>query len=102
ISYNKNNKWYQSSVRSFDQEKNNIQAQQKKKMVESKTDRIEYLTNELEMLKKEKGDLDSKLIGFQTASKDLDNLLESQRIDKNKEGLGYSVVPLLPRRICLG
>nr|GEV28993.1 hypothetical protein [Tanacetum cinerariifolium] len=27
------------------------------------------------------------------ASKDLDNLLESQRSDKNKEGLGYSVVP---------
>nr|GEX14646.1 hypothetical protein [Tanacetum cinerariifolium] len=54
--------------------------------VESKTDRIEYLTNELEMLKKEKGDLDSKLTGFQTASKDLDNLLESQRSDKNKEG----------------
>nr|GFA97113.1 hypothetical protein [Tanacetum cinerariifolium] len=54
--------------------------------VESKTDRIEYLTNELEMLKKEKGDLDSKLTRFQTASKDLDNLLESQRSDKNKEG----------------
>nr|GEY67517.1 hypothetical protein [Tanacetum cinerariifolium] len=30
---------------------------------------------------------------FQTASKDLDSLLESQRLDKNKEGLGYSVVP---------
>nr|GEY67158.1 ribonuclease H-like domain-containing protein [Tanacetum cinerariifolium] len=37
--------------------------------------------------------LDGKLAGFQTASKDLDNLLESQRLDKNKEGLGYSVVP---------
>nr|GEX06027.1 hypothetical protein [Tanacetum cinerariifolium]GEX07237.1 hypothetical protein [Tanacetum cinerariifolium] len=63
--------------------------------VESKIDRIEYLTNKLEMLKKEKGDLDSKLTGFQTASKDLDNLLEIQRSDKNKEGLGYSVVPPL-------
>nr|GFD02341.1 hypothetical protein [Tanacetum cinerariifolium] len=30
---------------------------------------------------------------FQTASKDLDSLLESQRLDKNKEGLGYNVVP---------
>nr|GFA75589.1 hypothetical protein [Tanacetum cinerariifolium] len=30
---------------------------------------------------------------FQTASKDLNSLLESQRSDKNKEGLGYSVVP---------
>nr|GEV27439.1 hypothetical protein [Tanacetum cinerariifolium] len=27
------------------------------------------------------------------SSKDLDNLLESQRLDKNKEGLGYSAVP---------
>nr|GEX73699.1 hypothetical protein [Tanacetum cinerariifolium] len=67
--------------------------------VESKTDRIEYLTNELEMLKKEKGDLDSKLIGFQTTSKDLDNLLESQRSDKNKEGLGYNVVSPPPAQV---
>nr|GFC93458.1 hypothetical protein [Tanacetum cinerariifolium] len=28
-----------------------------------------------------------------TASKDLDNLIESQRSDKSKEGLGYTVVP---------
>nr|GEY32947.1 hypothetical protein [Tanacetum cinerariifolium] len=67
--------------------------------VESKTDRIEYLTNELEMLKKEKGDLDNKLTGFQTASKDLNNLLESQRSDKNKEGLGYSTVPPPPAQV---
>nr|GFB56814.1 hypothetical protein [Tanacetum cinerariifolium] len=33
----RNNKWYQILVRSFDQEKNNIQAQQKKKMVKSST-----------------------------------------------------------------
>nr|GEW36876.1 hypothetical protein [Tanacetum cinerariifolium] len=136
-------------VRSFDQEKNNIQAQQKKKMVmpssslenepccsksckknteslnslsqvegrlvefknqeikfcekirvlefsvESKTNRIENLTNELETLKKEKKGLERKLTGFQMASKDLDNLLESQRTDTNKEGLGYNVVPPL-------
>nr|GEY06384.1 hypothetical protein [Tanacetum cinerariifolium] len=61
--------------------------------VESKTNRIESLTNQLEMLKKEKEGLDSKLTGFQSATKDLDNLLGSQRSDKNKEGLGYSVVP---------
>nr|GEV24972.1 hypothetical protein [Tanacetum cinerariifolium] len=30
---------------------------------------------------------------FQIASKDLDSILESQRLDKNKEGLGYNVVP---------
>nr|GEW44608.1 hypothetical protein [Tanacetum cinerariifolium] len=63
--------------------------------VESKTNRIESLTNELEMLKKEKEEVDSKLTGFQSASKDLDNFLGSQRSDKNKEGLGCSVVPPL-------
>nr|GEW63355.1 hypothetical protein [Tanacetum cinerariifolium] len=47
---------------------------------------------ELELIKKEKEGLDGKLAGFQTASKDLDSLLESQRLDKNKEGLGYSDV----------
>nr|GEX23141.1 hypothetical protein [Tanacetum cinerariifolium] len=40
-----------------------------------------------------------KLAGFQTASKDLDSLLESQRLDKNKEGLGYSDVPPSPAQI---
>nr|GEY67765.1 midasin isoform X14 [Tanacetum cinerariifolium] len=59
----------------------------------NKNFKIEHLTNELEQAKKEKGDLDSKLTGFQSASKDLDNLLGSQRNNKNKEGLGYSVVP---------
>nr|GEX70923.1 putative mitochondrial protein [Tanacetum cinerariifolium] len=49
--------------------------------------------------KKEKEGLDGKLAGFQTASKDLDNLLESQRLDKNKEGLGYSVVPPPPAQL---
>nr|GEX76845.1 ribonuclease H-like domain-containing protein [Tanacetum cinerariifolium] len=61
--------------------------------VESKDNRIERLTKELEELKKEKEGLDSKLIGFQSASKDLDTLIRSQRSDKNKEGLGYSDVP---------
>nr|GEZ89492.1 hypothetical protein [Tanacetum cinerariifolium] len=60
--------------------------------VEFKTETIECLTNELELPNKEKEGLDRKLTGFQLASKDLDNLLESQRSDKNKEGLGYSAV----------
>nr|GEY98742.1 ribonuclease H-like domain-containing protein [Tanacetum cinerariifolium] len=47
---------------------------------------IENLTKELELIKKEKEGLDTKLAGFQTASKDLDSLLKSQRLDKNKEG----------------
>nr|GEU44338.1 putative ribonuclease H-like domain-containing protein [Tanacetum cinerariifolium] len=46
-------------------------------------------------IKKEKEGLDSKLIGFEFAFKDLDTILGSQRSDKNKEGLGYSVVPPL-------
>nr|GEY77174.1 hypothetical protein [Tanacetum cinerariifolium] len=56
-------------------------------------------SKELESLKKEKEGLDGKLAGFQTASKDLDSLLESQRLDKNKEGLGYNVVPPPPAQI---
>nr|GEW70326.1 hypothetical protein [Tanacetum cinerariifolium] len=67
--------------------------------VEFKTNRIENLKNELETLKKEKEGLDSKLTGFKSASKDLDNLLESQRSDKNKEGLGYSDVPPPPTQV---
>nr|GEX68442.1 hypothetical protein [Tanacetum cinerariifolium] len=66
---------------------------------ESSTDCIENLKKELELIKKEKEGLDSKLAGFQTASKDLDSLLESQRLDKNKEGLGYSDVPPPPAQV---
>nr|GEX25127.1 hypothetical protein [Tanacetum cinerariifolium] len=61
--------------------------------VKCKNNRIERLTNELDELKKEIEGLDSKLTGFQSASKDLDTLLGSHRFEKNKEGLGYSVVP---------
>nr|GFC00829.1 hypothetical protein [Tanacetum cinerariifolium] len=67
--------------------------------VEFKTNSLECLTKKLETLKKEKEGLDDKLAGFQTSSKDIDNLLESQRLDKNKEGLGYSVVPPPPAQI---
>nr|GEY92898.1 hypothetical protein [Tanacetum cinerariifolium] len=61
--------------------------------VEIRDNKIEYLINELKKVKKEKEGLDNKLTGFESASKDLDNLLGSQRLDKNKEGLGYNVVP---------
>nr|GFA94134.1 hypothetical protein [Tanacetum cinerariifolium] len=54
---------------------------------------IESLRKELENLKKEKEVVDGKLAGLLTASKDLDNLIESQRSDKSKEGLGYTAVP---------
>nr|GEX92044.1 hypothetical protein [Tanacetum cinerariifolium] len=53
----------------------------------------------LELIKKEKESLDSKLAGFQTASKDLDSLHESQRLVKNKEVLGYSAVSPPPAQI---
>nr|GEX29260.1 retrotransposon Orf1 [Tanacetum cinerariifolium] len=66
---------------------------------ESRANCIERLTKELELIKKEKGELETKLTGFPSASKDLDNLLESQRSDKNKEGLGYSVVPPPPAQV---
>nr|GEW18289.1 hypothetical protein [Tanacetum cinerariifolium] len=65
----------------------------------SNNDFIEILKKELKTLKQEKEWVDSKLAGFLTASKDLDNLIESQRLDKNKEGLGYSVVPPPPAQI---
>nr|GFB40243.1 hypothetical protein [Tanacetum cinerariifolium] len=60
---------------------------------ESKENCIKIVKKELELIKKEKEGVGGKLEGFLTASKDLDNLIESQRSDKNKEGLGYSVVP---------
>nr|GEY48070.1 retrotransposon protein, putative, Ty1-copia subclass [Tanacetum cinerariifolium] len=37
--------------------------------------------------------VESKLTGLKSATKDLDHLIGSQRSDKIKEGLGYSVVP---------
>nr|GEZ47900.1 hypothetical protein [Tanacetum cinerariifolium] len=45
--------------------------------------------------------VDGKLAGLLTASKDLDNLIESQRSDKNKEGLGYTAVPPPPVQLYL-
>nr|GEV97094.1 ribonuclease H-like domain-containing protein [Tanacetum cinerariifolium] len=63
--------------------------------VKVRDNKIEYLMNELEQVKKEKEGLDNKLTGFESSSKDLDNLLGSLRSNKNEEGLGYNAVPLL-------
>nr|GEV58282.1 ribonuclease H-like domain-containing protein [Tanacetum cinerariifolium] len=60
--------------------------------VKNKNTKIERLRNELERINKEKEGLDSNLIGFESAAKDLDTLLGSQRSDKNKEGLGYNIL----------
>nr|GEU38374.1 hypothetical protein [Tanacetum cinerariifolium] len=54
---------------------------------------IKTLKKELKTIKQEKEVVDGKLAGLLTASKDLDNLIESHRSDKNKEGLGYTTVP---------
>nr|GEV84935.1 ubiquitin hydrolase [Tanacetum cinerariifolium] len=59
--------------------------------VECKANIIENLTKELEELKKEKKGLDSKLTGFKSATKDLDNLIGSQRSNKIKEGLDDTI-----------
>nr|GEX00590.1 hypothetical protein [Tanacetum cinerariifolium] len=67
--------------------------------VEVRNNKIEYLMNELKQVKKEKEGLDDKLTGFENASKDLDNLLGSQRLDKNKEGLRYNAVPPPPAQV---
>nr|GEX30676.1 ribonuclease H-like domain-containing protein [Tanacetum cinerariifolium] len=61
--------------------------------VDVRNNKIEYLMNELEQVKKEKEGSDNKLTGFKSTSKHLDTLLGSQRTDKNKEGLGYNAIP---------
>nr|GEV96358.1 hypothetical protein [Tanacetum cinerariifolium] len=54
---------------------------------------IETLKKELETLKQEKDVVDGKLAGLLKSSKDLENLIESQRSDKIKDGLGYNAIP---------
>nr|GFA12681.1 hypothetical protein [Tanacetum cinerariifolium] len=54
---------------------------------------IETLGKELETLKLEKDGVDGKLAGLLKASKNLDNLIESQRFDKVKDGVGYNAIP---------
>nr|GEY33148.1 hypothetical protein [Tanacetum cinerariifolium] len=56
-------------------------------------------SKKIETLKQENEGVDGKLAGLLTASKNLDNLIESQRSDKNKDGLGYSAVPPPPAQL---
>nr|GFA32001.1 ubiquitin hydrolase [Tanacetum cinerariifolium] len=67
----------------------------------SHTECIKILKKKLETLKLEKDGVDRKLIGLLKASKDLDNLIESQRSDKIKDRLGYSAVPPPPAQLYL-
>ncbi|GJS04002.1 putative ribonuclease H-like domain-containing protein [Tanacetum coccineum] len=64
-----------------------------KREVEFKQYEINTLKAEFEKLKKEKDNIDFKIEKFDKASKDLDQLLESQITDKSKKGFGYSAVP---------
>ncbi|GJX37396.1 hypothetical protein Tco_0250699 [Tanacetum coccineum] len=57
--------------------------------------KIEFLKNELEELK-EKESIDHKLAGFGNASKDLNDLLESQKSAKDKTGVGFNEYTIVP------
>nr|GFB96353.1 hypothetical protein [Tanacetum cinerariifolium] len=59
----------------------------------SNLDSIKILTKELEEVKLEKDGLDGKLAGLLKDSKNLDHLIENQRSDQVKEGVGYNAVP---------
>ncbi|GJR53615.1 ribonuclease H-like domain-containing protein [Tanacetum coccineum] len=65
-----------------------------KREVGCKEYELGILRSELEKVKKEKDGIDFKIKGFNKSAKDLDEVLESQRFDKNKQGLGYNVVAL--------
>nr|GFB62943.1 hypothetical protein [Tanacetum cinerariifolium] len=56
----------------------------------SDLDSIKILTNEVETLKEEKNVVDGKLARLLKSSKDLKDIIESQRSDKVKEGVGYN------------
>nr|GEZ34604.1 hypothetical protein [Tanacetum cinerariifolium]GEZ77791.1 hypothetical protein [Tanacetum cinerariifolium] len=58
--------------------------------------------NELEEVKKEKESIDLKIENFENASKDLDRLLGSLKIDKDMKGVGfnkYCAVPPPPAHV---
>nr|GFC66117.1 hypothetical protein [Tanacetum cinerariifolium] len=60
---------------------------------EGKVKYVETLKKELETLKEEKDVVDGKLARLRKSSKDLEDIIESQRSDKVKEGVGYNAVP---------
>nr|GFD49519.1 hypothetical protein [Tanacetum cinerariifolium] len=61
----------------------------------SNLESIKILTNEVETLKEEKDVVDRKLARLLKSSKDLENIIESRRSEKVKEGVGYNAVPPL-------
>ncbi|GKD13594.1 hypothetical protein Tco_1198001, partial [Tanacetum coccineum] len=54
---------------------------------------ISVLKTGFEKVKQEKEGIDFKIEKFNSASKSLDKLLESQITDKSKKGLGYHAIP---------
>nr|GFB97217.1 hypothetical protein [Tanacetum cinerariifolium] len=60
---------------------------------ESNLESIKILNNEVETLKEEKDVVDGKLARLLKSSKDLENIIESQRSEKVMEGVGYNDVP---------
>nr|GEW15311.1 hypothetical protein [Tanacetum cinerariifolium] len=68
-----------------------LMANTKSKVFDNSLCSNEY--KELEELKLENDGLDGKLAGLLKASKNLDHLIESQRSDQVKEGVGYNDVP---------
>nr|GFA97426.1 hypothetical protein [Tanacetum cinerariifolium] len=93
-----------SLVRSFDLQKNKISStaeeendEEKLKTLEfyyeGKVKYVETLKKELETLKEEKDVVDGKLACLRKSSKDLKDIIESQRSDKVKEGVGYNAFP---------
>nr|GFA90168.1 ubiquitin hydrolase [Tanacetum cinerariifolium] len=60
---------------------------------ESNLKSIKILKNEVETLKEEKDVVDGKLARLLKSSKDLENIIESQRSKKVKKGVGYNAIP---------
>nr|GEY06311.1 putative ribonuclease H-like domain-containing protein [Tanacetum cinerariifolium] len=58
--------------------------------IELKDNKIKYLRNELKEVKKEKESIDFKIENLKNASKDLDRLLGSQKLDKDMNGVGFN------------
>nr|GEU48269.1 retrovirus-related Pol polyprotein from transposon TNT 1-94 [Tanacetum cinerariifolium] len=67
-----------------------------KRDTELKDNKIKYLMNELEEVKKEKESIDFKREKFENASKDLDRLLGSQNLDKDQKGVGFNEYCVVP------
>nr|GFB58834.1 hypothetical protein [Tanacetum cinerariifolium] len=99
-----NNYWYsyKLGVAQLEERLNKYKEKEEKYIVKIRTlemyrasnlESIKILTNEVETLKEEKDVVDGKLARLLKSSKDLENIIESQRSEKVKEGVGYNVVP---------